>query len=78
MSFAMSGLHQYSMRRCPVEWQGNLRVWGRETAMWEPMRTVKKTLDPDNVFNPGRLFRSMDPGPERKFRLTKLVQRALE
>ncbi len=30
---------------------------------------------PPRTFNPGRLFRSMDPGPERKFRLTKLVQR---
>ena len=28
---------------------------------------------PPRTFNPGRLFRSMDPGPERKFRLTKLV-----
>ena len=30
---------------------------------------------PPRTFNPGRLLRSMDPGPERKFRLTKLVQR---
>jgi hypothetical protein len=30
---------------------------------------------PPRTFNPGRMFRSMDPGPERKFRLTKLVQR---
>jgi hypothetical protein len=30
---------------------------------------------PPRTFNPGRLFRSMDPGPERKYRLTKLVQR---
>jgi hypothetical protein len=30
---------------------------------------------PPRAFNPGRLFRSMDPGPERKFRLTRLVQR---
>jgi hypothetical protein len=30
---------------------------------------------PPRTFNAGRLFRSMDPGPERKFRLTKLVQR---
>ena len=30
---------------------------------------------PPRAFNPGRLFRSMDPGPERKFRLTRLLQR---
>ncbi len=30
---------------------------------------------PPRTFNPGRLLRSMDPGPERKFRLTKLLQR---
>lgn len=30
---------------------------------------------PPRTFNPGRMLRSMDPGPERKFRLTKLVQR---
>jgi hypothetical protein len=30
---------------------------------------------PPRTFSPGRLLRSLDPGPERKFRLTKLVQR---
>jgi hypothetical protein len=30
---------------------------------------------PPRTFNPGRMLRSMDTGPERKFRLTKLVQR---
>jgi len=30
---------------------------------------------PPRTFNPGRLLRSMDTGPERKFRLTKLLQR---
>jgi hypothetical protein len=30
---------------------------------------------PPRTFNPGRLLRSMDHGPERKFRLTKLLQR---
>ena len=32
-------------------------------------------LVPPRTFNPGRLLRSMDTGPERKFRLTKLLQR---
>ena len=30
---------------------------------------------PPRTFNPGRILRSMDTGPERKFRLTKLLQR---
>ena len=30
---------------------------------------------PPRTFNPGRLLRSMDTGPERRFRLTKLLQR---
>ncbi len=30
---------------------------------------------PPRTFNPGRVLRSMDAGPERKFRLTKLLQR---
>ena len=30
---------------------------------------------PPRTFNPGRILRSMDAGPERKFRLTKLLQR---
>jgi PAS domain-containing protein len=30
---------------------------------------------PPRTFNPGRLLRSVDPGPERKYRLTRLVQR---
>ena len=30
---------------------------------------------PPRTFNAGRLLRSMDNGPERKFRLTRLLQR---
>jgi hypothetical protein len=30
---------------------------------------------PPRTFNPGRMLRSMDTGPERKFRLVKLLQR---
>lgn len=46
----------YVMRRCPAEWKKTLRVWGRPTDSWELMRQVKRALDPNNVFNPGRLF----------------------
>ena len=44
------------MRRCPAEWKRRLRVWGRPVDPLDLMRHVKKTLDPKNVFNPGRLF----------------------
>ena len=46
----------YVMRRCPTEWKRQLRVWGRPTGDRDLMRHVKRILDPNNVFNPGRLF----------------------
>ncbi|HVF64435.1 MAG TPA: hypothetical protein VNE58_10605 [Casimicrobiaceae bacterium] len=33
---------------------------------------------PPRTFSPGRLLRSMDSGPERKFKLTKIVQRGAD
>jgi glycolate oxidase FAD binding subunit len=42
--------------RAPVEEKKNLPVWGQPPAGWELMRHIKRTLDPDNVMNPGRLF----------------------
>ncbi len=44
------------VRRCPVDWKKVLPAWGQPRSDWELMRTVKRTLDPKNVFNPGRLF----------------------
>jgi len=44
------------VRRCPVEVKKSLAIWGKPPAAWDMMRHVKATLDPDNVFNPGRLF----------------------
>ena len=32
---------------------------------------------PPRTFNPSRTLRSMDTGPERKFRLTKLLQQEI-
>ena len=37
-----------------------LPVWGRPRGDRELMRHVKATLDPKNVFNPGRLFVDAD------------------
>lgn len=42
--------------QCPTEWKKTVPVWGRDTGDRELMRHVKRTLDPNNVFNPGRLF----------------------
>ncbi len=42
--------------RGPVDWKRKRGVWGTAPAAWELMRHVKQTLDPDGMFNPGRLF----------------------
>jgi glycolate oxidase FAD binding subunit len=45
------------VRRAPHEWKSFSRVWGNPSrGDFELMRQVKRTLDPNNVFNPGRLF----------------------
>jgi glycolate oxidase FAD binding subunit len=45
-----------TIRRCPPAWKKTLPVWGRASGDRELMRRIKMTLDPKNVFNPGRLF----------------------
>lgn len=47
-----------TVRRCPPEWKKVLPVWGKDRGDRELMRAVKRTLDPDDVFNPGRLVYS--------------------
>jgi glycolate oxidase FAD binding subunit len=44
-----------TVRRCPPGWKKVLPVWGKDRGDRELMRNVKRTLDPDDVFNPGRL-----------------------
>jgi len=46
----------FAIRRCPVAVKKSLPVWGRPGNDRDLMRHVKQTLDPKNVFNPGRLF----------------------
>jgi glycolate oxidase FAD binding subunit len=45
---------RYVVRRCPPAWKEEIRVWGRESGERALMRHVKATLDPKNLFNPGR------------------------
>ena len=44
------------LRRGPVAAKKTLPVWGREGGDRVMMKHLKRTLDPKNVFNPGRLF----------------------
>lgn len=48
------------VRRCPVEWKDSLPFWSPNRGDLAVMQTIKTTLDPSNVFNPGRLLRSND------------------
>jgi len=43
------------VRRCPPAWKSQLPIWGRDRGDRELMRTVKASLDPNGVFNPGRI-----------------------
>lgn len=43
------------VRRCPPEWKRVLPVWGTDRGDRELMRAVKRTLDPNGRFNPGRM-----------------------
>lgn len=46
----------YAMARCPTDRKATLRVWGRPSGDRDLKQHVKQTLDPGDVFNPGRLF----------------------
>ncbi len=53
---ALAGDGAVVVRRCPPAWKTTLPVWGRPAGDATLMRHVKRTLDPTDVFNPGRLF----------------------
>jgi glycolate oxidase FAD binding subunit len=42
------------IKRCPPEWKKSLPVWGRPPADLALQKAVKRALDPNNIFNPGR------------------------
>jgi glycolate oxidase FAD binding subunit len=48
--------HSFEVRRAPTAWKTPERVFGPPTPAFELMRHIKRTLDPDGVFNPGRMF----------------------
>ena len=41
--------------RCPSAWKAGLPIWGRDRGDRKLMATVRATLDPRSVFNPGRV-----------------------
>ena len=48
------------IRRAAVDWKASLSLWGPPPTDWRLMRTIKATLDPTDLFNPGRLFGPTD------------------
>jgi glycolate oxidase FAD binding subunit len=53
---AEAGSHDGNViiERCPPEWKKSLPVWGRPPANILLQKAVKRALDPQNLFNPGR------------------------
>jgi glycolate oxidase FAD binding subunit len=45
--------------RCPPAMKQERFIWGLTPASWDFMKHLKQVLDPDDVFNPGRLFGTM-------------------
>ena len=54
--FAGSGNGRVLIRRAAVNWKKSLSLWGSPQNDWQVMRTIKSTLDPNDLFNPGRIF----------------------
>jgi glycolate oxidase FAD binding subunit len=42
------------VEHCPSEWKPHLPVWGRPRGDRALMKAIKRQLDPNNLFNPGR------------------------
>ena len=49
------------VERCPTQWKTSLPVWGIRRGDASLMHTIKKALDPGNLFNPGRLIDALEP-----------------
>jgi glycolate oxidase FAD binding subunit len=46
--------HMIVIEDCPVEWKKSLNIWCRPPADLALQKAVKRALDPQNLFNPGR------------------------
>ncbi|MCS7185652.1 MAG: FAD-binding oxidoreductase [Armatimonadota bacterium] len=44
------------VEKAPRELKSQLPVWGKPNESWTLMRRLKETLDPKNIFSPGRMF----------------------
>ena len=42
------------VEECPSEWKAGLPIWGAPRNDYWLMHRIKESLDPDNIFNPGR------------------------
>ncbi|MGQ9519524.1 MAG: FAD-binding oxidoreductase [Candidatus Fervidibacter sp.] len=45
-----------TVEKAPASLKPQLPVWGHPTNAWRLMRMLKETLDPNNIFSPGRMF----------------------
>lgn len=51
----VSASGKVAVPRCSNNWKAAVPVWGKPHPDWPLMRRIKTTLDPTDVFNPGRL-----------------------
>jgi len=54
--FAVEAGGQLVIEQAPADWKPRLPVWGRQRGEWALMQRVKAALDPQEKFNPGRMF----------------------
>jgi glycolate oxidase FAD binding subunit len=51
---ATDGKGNVTIQRCPNEWKSSLPIWGAPRGDYALMREIKRKLDPNGIFNPGR------------------------
>ena len=55
-TWATAGQGNVVVLHCPVEWKRELPIWGVPRSDARLMRLVREKLDPQQLFNPGRMF----------------------